>query len=156
MLEGFQSNLVPHDDWPAFATMSLHFWLASNLQNSAMVNEQPWCYIFGSALYFLWRTSNEEIFQALTPSSEEILHYFWTFFHRNHILGLMKSRFKLHHGQLVFISRSAPNDHWFKCNNDGLVHASGSSTCGGVLRDNLGLFICAFATNVGHCPMVVF
>lgn len=154
-LEGFWSNLVPRDGWPAFATMSLHSWLAFNLQNSATVNEQPWCYIFGSALYLLWCTRNEEIFQALTPSSEEMLHHFWTFFHRNHILGLMKLWFKSHHGQLSFINWLAPNDPWFKCNSDGLVHASGSSACEGVLRDSTGLFIYAFAANVGHCPMVV-
>ena len=93
-------------------------------------------------MHILWYIRNEELFQALTPSPDEMFHHFWSSFHRNHIpsvLGVHVLVTSLH--QISFVNWFAPIDLWLKFSSDGSMHGSGSAACGGVLHDNSSRFV---------------
>ena len=75
--------LVKLNDWPSFFTSSLYQWLFKNLTGGDVSASFDWPQIFGSALHFLWRIRNEEIFEKLTPSPSEIYNCFCVVFSSN-------------------------------------------------------------------------
>ena len=76
-----------------------------------MVHGHPWSYAFGSAIHFLWSIRNEELFQLVTPTMDEMLECFWQCFHSNHISSTLNSRLAPHSNrQVSFVSWSSPSD----------------------------------------------
>lgn len=56
----------------------------------------------------------------------------------------------------LYIARKPPREHWCKLNTDGSFKATSSSaTCGGVLRDSPGVWLCGFVANLGNGLMAV-
>ena len=72
IIEGFLIRLDPHEFWNSFSILFLQAWLLENLKGHLLIDGHPWSYIFGPAIHFLWQIRNEELFQLLTPSVDEI------------------------------------------------------------------------------------
>ena len=53
--------------------------------------------LFGSAVHFLWRVRNEELFQLATPSIKDMFERFWSIFQSQR------------HGYAVYASVSSPS-----------------------------------------------
>ena len=56
---------------------------------------------------------------------------------------------------LHYISWRLPRKGWVKLNYDGSVNQHLQGSCGGLLRDSLGLFLHGFAVNLDICPITV-
>ena len=82
-LGDFWLHLVRPSDWASFFIAHTHLWLASNLKGGHILAGSNWPQIFGSAMHFLWRSRNEEIFENIVLSPDELFSKFWAIFHGN-------------------------------------------------------------------------
>ena len=68
----FWNRLIGLVQFPQFYTSSLRAWMTWNLQKSASSPCDLWDMIFAVAIHYLWRMRNQEIFELITPSSDEL------------------------------------------------------------------------------------
>ena len=68
----FWNRLIDLVQFPQFYTSSLRAWMTWNLQKSASSPGDLWDMIFAVAIHYLWRMRNQEIFELITPSSDEL------------------------------------------------------------------------------------
>ena len=156
ILEEFWHRLLPATHWLNFFTADLHRWLRFNLVADWEVEGHCWSHIFGSALHYLWRVRNEEVFQQSTPNPIQIYDRFWHYFKRNLIPIVVGDSILTSQGRnLSYITWMTPTDTWLKINSDGSVRNHNIAACGGILRDADGNHVRSFATNIGFCPVVV-
>ena len=76
LLGDFWHQLVPNNRWVKFFTAPLKHWSSMNLASGWRIEGHKWSLVFGSAIHFLWKIRNEELFLHLTPSLDHILEQF--------------------------------------------------------------------------------
>ncbi|KAL2317104.1 hypothetical protein Fmac_030980 [Flemingia macrophylla] len=68
------------------------------------------------------------------------------------VIGAGMGNCKAHHESLI-VWEAPPNDV-LKINCDGVVNNVRLTSCGGVIRDAWGKFICTFVANLGRCSVL--
>ena len=116
---------------------------------------QGWSNISTSAIHYLLRVCNQEIFEFITPSDKDVFHHFWMIFksqqvYLNKVGSLLDMTYSLHHISWLF-----PSGGWVKLNCDGFVNQHSRASYSGLMRDSLGHFIHDFTVNLGICPITV-
>ncbi|CAN1843405.1 Putative ribonuclease H protein At1g65750 [Linum perenne] len=122
------------------------------------VNEDTTSSIFGFTLWLLWHRRNKSIFEDNAMSVEEITNQvsFWVQFSsscwKTRRLGREAPGYAR---QTQLIGWRPGGEGCFTLNTDGSLHrASNSTAAGGLIRDDQGRFITAFASKLGTCSIV--
>ncbi|XVE95435.1 hypothetical protein REPUB_Repub02eG0096900 [Reevesia pubescens] len=140
-------QLLPDDIRDSFFNKSLHDWVISNIRSASVLHGIPWAVVFAFAAWLIWYWRNCQIHdnqfvwpynavQIVTGRAKEA----WD------MLGNFSKR--LNYEMLISWTKP-PTDH-VKMNVDGSVKGIlGIATAGGVLRNESGIFICAFIYKIG-------
>lgn len=151
-------EFVHQDQWAAFASKGYHDWLWWNLSSSDLGPLQiPWPIFFGVVLDALWRDRNKLVFSRSTDLESGLSHSIISQAHfiynesvKDSSLCSPPPRKEVH------VAWTPPPSAFFKVNVDGShLPSTGSSACGGLIRDSKGKFIHGFFCNVGCGSSVV-
>ncbi|MCH92131.1 RNA-directed DNA polymerase (Reverse transcriptase) [Trifolium medium] len=134
---------------PGFFQDELHEWLANNVVNQQVSHDGlPWCLIFGVAVDTIWHSRNLFVFEHVSSEVGAVV---------SEILAKAKGyRDAMASGLEQVVLDDAPNMasiRWFPPENGSVkLYTDGSfsssrnmASCGGVVRDHLGVFLVAFA-----------
>ena len=106
-------------------------------------------------MHLLWRVRNEEIFEWITPTPEEVYNRFQAVLHGS----LSDTNFQPHSSgsarQIRFAGWEPLPSNWVKINSNSSVLHSMKASCGGLIRDDSGASLDGFSMNLGSCPKVV-
>lgn len=134
-------------------SLGLEAWLKWNLTDPTVGSlHTSWQTLFGVAVYDLWRDRNSFVFAGESRLGQSILY---SSLSQANFIGNLPPRSNI-------INHTAPIKRWadiswnpppvgvFKVNVDGSHHrSSGSSACGGLIRDSNGTLIRGFYCKVG-------
>ena len=76
----FWNRLLDAELFPEFYTSSLRNWMLWSLELKNPIAGQNWTRVFASGIHYLWRIRNQEIFEGLVPSDDDIFNRFWVVF----------------------------------------------------------------------------
>ncbi|CAN1124995.1 Putative ribonuclease H protein At1g65750 [Linum perenne] len=132
--------------------MKFRDWWNGFLGNSCLNSK------FGFTVWLLWRRGNHSIFEGVNWSAEEVIsqvlfrEQLWSSSWKTHQLGREAPRYAR---QTQLIGWRLGGEGWYTLNTDGSLRSStNSATAGGIIRDDNGRFVTAFASNLGCCSVV--
>lgn len=148
----FWLNKLNPDVISKFFSLGLHPWLVWNLTDSNIgVSTINWQTVFGVTGYELWKDRNSLVFSRQTLLGSD-LHFkigHQVSFISNHISDPVLS-FSQDNRKEVQVAWHPPHPGRFKINVDGShLRNSGSSACGGLVRDSNGRFVQGFFCKIG-------
>ncbi|CAN1746300.1 Putative ribonuclease H protein At1g65750 [Linum perenne] len=146
------NRILPHVVLGEQRTMEFKEWWIHGISDP--VNSS----IFGFTLWLLWSRRNKLIFEDNALSVDEIANQvsFWVQFAsscwKTRRLGREAPGFAR---QTQLIGWRPGGEGCFTLNTDGSLHrVSNSSVAGGIIRDDQGRFVSAFASKLGVCSIV--
>ena len=151
----FWTRLICPIQYPHFYTAAVHSWLKWNLSQYDIFPGFSWPNIFASGVHYLWKIRNQEIFDLITPSQDDIFAKFWSVFRSQHLYSDLSNPLDRPVKNTSFISWGWPAMGWIKLNCDGSVLINRKASCGGLARDESGQFLHGFSVNLGICPITV-
>ena len=154
-LGDFWRRLVPPATRPSFFFASTNTWLFHNLNGLCLAACRHWAHLFGVAVHFLWCIRNEEIFERLAPTPEEIFNRFQAVLHGRLLATVFRTHTIGADRQVSFIGWELSPSNWVKINSDGSVLDSVKASCGGLIRDDSGAFLDGFSMNLGSCLITI-
>ncbi|CAN1319812.1 Putative ribonuclease H protein At1g65750 [Linum perenne] len=145
-------KFLPEVVSPTFSSMKFRDWWNGFLGNSCLNSK------FGFTVWLLWRRGNHSIFEGVNWSAEEVIsqvlfrEQLWSSSWKTHQLGREAPRYAR---QTQLIGWRLGGEGWYTLNTDGSLRSStNSATAGGIIRDDNGRFVTAFASNLGCCSVV--
>ena len=133
---GFWNRMIDAETYPTFYTYSLRSWVHWNLELNNPIAGNSWPCVFASAVHYLWRIKNQENFQFITPSEDDIFSRFWLVFKSQNLYVDYVDRSNLTKThRVIHIAWSCPQEGWIKANSDGSVAHNKKASCGGILRN---------------------
>ncbi|XP_074318679.1 uncharacterized protein LOC141655501 [Silene latifolia] len=138
-----------------FYTDQFHHWVAKNASNGSSISSSTWSMKFAITCWWLWRWRNNLVFGRASENPIDPLGFLNQQFETSlkafdpHSLFLPTpgtSRIER------YIRWSPPSFGWFLLSTDGASQGNpGPAGCGGIIRDDTGNFITAFAFSCGIC-----
>ena len=152
----FWHRLIDAEIFPEFYTSSLKTWMLWNLDLKNPIAGQNWTRVFASGIHYLWRIRNQEIFEGLVPSDDDIFNRFWVVF-KSQILYVdcIEQTVPIKSVHVRNIAWSFSDEGWVKANSDGSVNHLHLASCDGLLQSHMRQFLGGFAANLGSCPIAI-
>ncbi|KAF7835253.1 Ribonuclease H protein [Senna tora] len=122
--------------WPTFFSSELDAWLDLNMGKNLGVQVSDWSLTFGIAVWYIWKWRNDFAFGDGSK------------FRADPVMEIMS-----HTKQMQEALTNQLVKGWYMLNVDASVSLDNRSiaTCGGLIRDNEGLFCMGFNKYLGSC-----
>ncbi|KAF7806607.1 putative ribonuclease H protein At1g65750 family [Senna tora] len=151
-------RLVRSECWVEFFGLRLEEWFDLNFQKSFGKPGSDWELIFGLTTWMIWKRRNEFIFSNTQMRDEDCLQIIC------HQVDLCKGAWEIYkkgrkekpQKRDKFIRWEPPDTGFVKINVDGSCKEDGygPASCGGLARDEHGVFICGFSAYLGVCSTI--
>jgi ribonuclease HI len=148
----FWTNIINPEVWSKFFSIGLNSWLDWNLSNDNIGNNMNnWSIFFGVAVNELWKDRNSLVFSNISVIDRNLLYKINTQVSSIiNLHGFQKNLVRRQPGEVVAVSWKPPPDGWHKVNVDGSFNTiSGSTACGGLIRNQHGIFLKGFYSKIG-------
>lgn len=140
-------------NYPSFFTGNLQQWIACKMRAEGLTHSEKWPIAFALTLWWNWRWRN-----CLSFGRGNDIPIDTGTFLRQQIDSAVRAWYNeepaatTNHKREVFIKWETPPPGWVALNTDGASNgAPGLAGCGGIIRDDSGSFMRAFAANLGIC-----
>lgn len=147
-------NVEYRDD---FFNQDLHQWILHNLQrNFGIVSSVDWSSVWATTCHSLWTWRNKETFDSTFSRPRDpwrvVMRSCCDYKEASRAYSVLNSRSL----STIHIRWLPPEQGWTRLNSDGAVkgvHKVAGS--GGVLRDDVGRWICGYARALGTCSAYI-
>lgn len=151
------SVLVDPNKWEVFLQCNLHDWLLQNLRKElGRSKDDSWRLIFALVIDTFWFTRNQFVFENTVTEGNLLLRLHTRVRECKSVFTVLSPLTTPHKGcSSIKVCWSPPSDGWIKLNSDDSVRdGNGIASCGGILRDENGIFLAAFASNLWACTIM--